>query len=109
MENQIIEDTSITEIKEDNSRIRIVGKVISFDDKTGIFELEDGDSRITCMSNLVSLSIKPLDLVLVTGRAISADSAFEIRADSVQSININDYTNYNKYLKIRRELTSNGS
>lgn len=110
MENQIIVDTEIKAINENNSRVRVVGKVLSLDDKTGIFEIEDEDHKITCMSPAGETHINPSDLVLVTGRAIAADSSFEIRSESVQSINIGDYNNYKKYLKIRNNLlNSDGS
>jgi hypothetical protein len=107
MENQVITDTKIGEIKQDNIRVRIVGRVVSFDEKTGIFELEDDEQKITCMANMSESHTSPQDLVLVTGRAIAADSSFEVRADSVESINIKDYNNYKKYLKIRNNLLNN--
>ena len=109
MENQTIKDTDISGIKDNNSKVRIVGKVLSFDEKTGIFEIEDEGSKLTCMAEPSSYGEIPNGLVLVTGRAISADSSFEIRADSVQSINMTEYNNYKKYLKIRNNLLNNGS
>jgi hypothetical protein len=111
MENQVIKDTEIKGIKEDNVRVRFVGKVASFDDKTGMFEVENGDQRITCLPNYQeSVKLGMSELVLVTGKSVAADSSFEVRADSVKKININDYTNYEKYLIIRRDLLiNNGS
>jgi hypothetical protein len=111
MENQVIKDTEIKEIKEDNARIRFIGKVISFDDKTGVFEVEDDNQRITCLPNYQeNIKLEPEDLVIVTGRSIAADSSFEVRADKTEKININDYNNYKKYLIIRNDLlSSNGS
>ncbi len=104
MENQIISDTEIKSIKENDSKVRIVGKVTSFDEKTGIFEVSDEESKMTCMSGTNEINVKPSDLVLVTGRAIVADSSFEIRAEAVETIDINEYNNYKKYLKIRNNL-----
>ena len=111
MENQVIKDTEIKEIKEDNARIRFIGKVISFDDKTGVFEVEDDNQRITCLPNYQeNIKLEPEDLVIVTGRSIAADSSFEVRADKTEKININDYNNYKKYLIIRNNLlNSDGS
>lgn len=111
MENQVIKDTEIKEIKEDNVRIRFVGKILSYDDKTGMFEVEDGGQRITCLPNYQeNIKLEPSELVLVTGKSIAADSAFEVRADKAENININDYNNYKKYLITRNNiLHSNGS
>ena len=111
MENQVIKDTEIKEIKEDNLRVRFPGKITSVDDKTGVFDVEDGGLTLTCLPNYqenVKLEIsKP---VIITGRTIAADSSFEVRVDKVEEININDYNNYKKYLIIRNDLlSSNGS
>ncbi|MCL4391576.1 MAG: hypothetical protein M1284_02380 [Candidatus Parvarchaeota archaeon] len=111
MESQIIKDSEIAEIKEDNTRVRFVGKIMSFDEKTGMFEVEDGNSRVTCLPNYQESTVFQVsDLVMVTGRVIAADSSFEVRADIAEKININDYNNYKKYLKIRNNLlTIDGS
>ncbi|MGC8533491.1 MAG: hypothetical protein ACP5MV_02575 [Candidatus Parvarchaeum sp.] len=111
MENQVIKDTEIKDIKEDGARVRFVGKVFSYDDKTGIFELENEGQKMTCLPNYQeNVKLEPTELVLVTGRGIAADSSFEVRADKVEKISINDYNNYKKYLIIRNNLlNSNGS
>ena len=111
MESQVIKDTEIKGIKEDSARVRFVGKVLSFDDKTGMFEVEDDGQKITCLPNYQeNVKLEPADLVLVTGRSIAADSSFEVRADKAEKININDYNNYKKYLIIRNNLLDgNGS
>ncbi|MEM0143217.1 MAG: hypothetical protein QXL94_04615 [Candidatus Parvarchaeum sp.] len=111
MENQVIKDTEIKQIREDNLRIRFVGKVVSFDDKTGVFEVEEDAIKITCLPNYQeNIKLEPSELVIVTGRSIAADSSFEVRADSVEKIDINDYNNYKKYLIVRNNLLiSDGS
>ncbi|MCL4398328.1 hypothetical protein M1137_00825 [Candidatus Parvarchaeota archaeon] len=111
MENQTTKDTQIKEIREENVRVRFVGKLVSFDDKTGVFEVEDDGLRLTCLPNYQEqIKLEPSEIVLVTGRSIAADSSFEIRADKVEKININDYNNYKKYLTIRNNLLNgNGS
>jgi hypothetical protein len=107
MENQVIKDTEIKEIKEDNARVRFVGKVVSFDDKTSMFEVEDEGQKITCLPNYQEdVRLEPAELVLITGRSIAADSSFEVRVDKAEKININDYNNYKKYLIIRNNLLS---
>lgn len=110
MESQAITDTSIDNLKTENMRVRFAGKVVSFDEKTGMFEVEDGGAKTTCLPNYQeNPALKSADIVLVTGRTVAADSSFEIRADRAEKININEYNNYKKYLKIRDDLLSNGS
>ncbi len=107
MESQIIKDIEIKQIKEDNSKVRVIGKVISSDEKTGIFEIEDEGSKLTCMSMMGITPPKIGEMVIVTGRTVSTDSSFELRIEAIQSININDYNNYKRYLKIRDDLLNN--
>ncbi len=110
MESSAIEDTSILDINKENDRVRFVGKLKSFDKSIGTFIIEDNGIEITCIQNYKeNIEFNPGELVIVTGRSIPADSSFEIRAESMEKIDINDYNTYKKYLKIRKDLLNNGS
>ncbi|MCL5009828.1 MAG: hypothetical protein M1433_02535 [Candidatus Parvarchaeota archaeon] len=112
MENSIITDRSLSTIdKSKDYKVRVVGTVESIDEGIGTFVLSDGGVKITCLPP-VSPNEKPEkgEKVTVVGRVAQAgNDEVEIRTDHIERISEADYENYNKYLKQRRDLLSNGS
>ncbi len=106
-----IVDCGIDEISSiGETRVRTAGKVVNVDD-IGIFIIEgEKGSKLVCMPS-PDMKEKPSvsDLVFITGKAVKSDGGVELRIDDIQKINENDLNNFNKYLKIRRELLEHGS
>lgn len=97
--------------KSSDVRIRLVGTIESVDEKIGTFVLIDAGSKVTCLPP-INPSARPQvnDMVTLVGRVVLTDNdEIEIRTESVQKISEKDYDSYNKYLKIRGDLLSNGS
>lgn len=111
MENIPIKDTSLDELSTADTKVRFVAKVTKKDDKIGTFEVEDKGKSIVCLPPPIGdFSVKEGDLLVITGRVAPSDgSEVELRTEYVKKIGAEDYKNYDKYLKIRKELLDYGS
>lgn len=105
-------DRSIETIDKNNDiRIRVVGKIQAVDEKTGTFELVDGSFKLTCLPpvNQTTVPVKN-ESVVVSGKiAHAGNDEFELRTEHLEKISEKEYGEYHKYLKLRWELLNNGS
>lgn len=91
------------DIKND-SRISVVGSVITIDNKNLFFSFDDGTGVINVLlTNEEQLKkIKPGKIIRVIGIIMSFDNSYEIRAEIISDFTGLNITEYNEYLKLSK-------
>ena len=92
-------ERDISEIKEDDIRVRLLGTVVS---QTGIIMIDDGTGMIKINTEE---SLSNGDRVLVIGRvSIKTDGQKEIDAEIVKMVNEIDIDLYKEVKKLKKQI-----
>lgn len=99
-------ERKISEVRiNEDVRVKIVGRIISKDDKITMFVLDDGESKanIIVPDQKMFESIQLGKIIRVIGIVLPAigENNFEIRAEIIQDMSRLDLELYNQYMKLR--------
>ena len=90
-------EKKISEVNEDNTRIKLVGTIISIDESIPMIVIDDGTGIANIVVDEIKFNIG--NQIRVIGRVINTEPV-EIRAEIVQDFSKVDMEIYNKYLEI---------
>jgi len=97
-------ERKISEISENDVRVKIVGTVIERDLNSGIAVVDDGSSKITVIlpNDELFEKIKVGKIVRVIGILMPHAQGFELKAEIVQDFSKLNKNLYNRYLEIMK-------
>ncbi len=90
----------INEIKPEDIRVRVVGKVVDKNDEYAV--IDDGTGKINVVTD--KLDLEPGATVRVIGRIFASEQGLELRSEIIQDINNLDLKLYRQVRELEKRV-----